>query len=167
MTVATTSKQSIGLFWKSLTKGKAIKGRYSTSPKMAAQWAKADKTLRKKKRRKKLNHWKILWFKNQWKKEKMFNWLWFISIIVLVTCMGTSAVPSAACDFWLDIYHAEWGRLNAVLCQSGCCMTRGSLGDTTKTAIQTSCNTDTQSNHVNLKNSWAWQCWHACHQIYE
>lgn len=47
MTVATTSKQSSGLFWKSLTKGNAINGRYSTSPKMAAQWAKADKTLRK------------------------------------------------------------------------------------------------------------------------
>lgn len=45
MTVATTSKQSIGLFWKSLTKGKATRGRYSTSPKMAAQWAKADNTL--------------------------------------------------------------------------------------------------------------------------
>lgn len=37
ITVATTSKQSIGLFWKSLTKGKATRGRYSTSPKMAAQ----------------------------------------------------------------------------------------------------------------------------------
>lgn len=45
MTVATTSKQSIGLFWKSLANGKATRGRYSTSPKMAAQWAKADKTL--------------------------------------------------------------------------------------------------------------------------
>jgi len=36
-TLATTSKQSIGLFWKSFTKGKATSGRYSTSPKMAAQ----------------------------------------------------------------------------------------------------------------------------------
>lgn len=46
MTVATTSKQSSGLFWKSFTKGNAISGRYSTSAKMAAQWAKADRTLR-------------------------------------------------------------------------------------------------------------------------
>lgn len=37
MTVATTSKQSSGLFWKSFTKGNVINGRYSTSPKMAAQ----------------------------------------------------------------------------------------------------------------------------------
>lgn len=46
MTVATTSKHSIGLFWKSLTKGKATSGRYSTSPKMAAQCDNADRTLR-------------------------------------------------------------------------------------------------------------------------
>lgn len=47
MTVATTSKQVNGLFWKSLTNGKATSGRYSTSAKMAAQWAKADKTLKR------------------------------------------------------------------------------------------------------------------------
>lgn len=37
MKVATTSKQTTGLFWKSFTNGKVIKGRYTTSPKMAAQ----------------------------------------------------------------------------------------------------------------------------------
>lgn len=45
-TVATISKQMSWLFWKSLTKGNARRGKKSTSPNIGDQWANDDSALK-------------------------------------------------------------------------------------------------------------------------
>lgn len=99
MTVATTSKQSIALFWKSFTKGKATRGRYSTSPKMAAQWANADRTLEQKKKNRTENQ--------QLQKKKSNLWLHGFHIKVcwekyfIKEKEKKANLCSALCSFWL------------------------------------------------------------------
>lgn len=136
MTVATTSKQRRGLFWNSFTKGKATRGRYSTSAKMAAQWDKEDKTLQRRQKHPCTNNDIIKPQKNDSVTTEYLQEKW----------VTTFAILSAVCGSWWDTCQGEWGRLNVGLCQSDCCMLHGSLGGTAKTSKQTSCRKDAEVN---------------------